>query len=34
VLVAASPSKVVDVNLVLTTLRRATGVVIKGCTVA
>jgi len=34
VLVAASPSKVVDVNLVLTTLRRATAVVIKGCTVA
>jgi hypothetical protein len=32
--VAASDHEVVDVNLVLTTLRRATTVVIKGCTVA
>jgi hypothetical protein len=32
--VAASDHEVLDVNLVLTTLRRATTVVIKGCTVA
>ena len=31
--IAASSHQVVDVNLVLTTLRRATAVVIKGCTV-
>jgi hypothetical protein len=31
--VAASSSRVVDVNVVLTTLRRATAVVVKGCTV-
>ena len=34
VLVTASPRKIIDVDLVLTTLRRATGVVIKGCAVA
>jgi predicted secreted Zn-dependent protease len=34
VLVTASPRKIIDVDLVLTTLRRATGVVIKECTVA
>jgi hypothetical protein len=32
--IAASDRQVVDVNLALTTLRRATTVVIKGCTVA
>jgi hypothetical protein len=32
--IAASPHQIVDVNLVLITLRRATAVVIKGCTVA
>ena len=31
--IAASPHQIVDVNLVLTTLRRASAVVIKGCTV-
>jgi hypothetical protein len=31
--VAASSNRVVDVNLVLTTLRRATAVVVKGCVV-
>ena len=31
--IAASSHQVVDVNLVFTTLRRATAVVIKGCTV-
>jgi amino acid transporter len=31
--VAASSGHVVEVNLVLTTLRRATAVVVKGCTV-
>jgi hypothetical protein len=31
--VAASSARLVDVNLVLTTLRRATAVVVKGCTV-
>ena len=34
VAVAASRDQFVDVNLVMTTLRRATAVVIKGCTVA
>jgi hypothetical protein len=32
--IAASPHRIVDVNVVLTTLRRAAAVVIKGCTVA
>jgi Domain of unknown function (DUF4307) len=32
--VAASSRQIVDVNLVLTTLRRAAAVVIKGCTLA
>jgi hypothetical protein len=31
--VAAGSARLVDVNLVLTTLRRATAVVVKGCTV-
>jgi hypothetical protein len=31
--VAASSNRVVDVNLVITTLRRATAVVVKGCVV-
>ena len=31
--IAASADPLVDVNLVLTTLRRATAVVVKGCTV-
>jgi hypothetical protein len=31
--IAASTHQIVDVNIVLTTLRRATAVVIKGCTV-
>jgi Domain of unknown function (DUF4307) len=31
--VAASSRRIVEVNLVLTTLRRATAVVVKGCTV-
>jgi hypothetical protein len=31
--IAASAHQIVNVNLVLTTLRRATAVVIKGCTV-
>jgi hypothetical protein len=31
--IAASTHQIVNVNLVLTTLRRATAVVIKGCTV-
>jgi hypothetical protein len=31
--VAASSNRVVEVNLVLTTLRRATAVVVKGCVV-
>jgi Domain of unknown function (DUF4307) len=34
VLIAPSSARVIDVNLVLTTLRRATAVMIKGCAVA